>query len=233
MKSLFCLHGFLGLSSDWDFLREHAIVVAPDLNKVVKKNKPFPSLERIRDILFIEAQQKLKNSKSRILVGYSMGGRIALEIFEKHSDFFDKLILISTGLGVPAEERDLRLKFDRDWGARFAAEDFNSVIKDWNSLPVFSGSRNEPDRIARNYDPHVLQHMIADWSQALQKYRWDQLDKYKKPVQYIVGGNDLRYVQFANQVRGLNTQTQVEVLHGSGHRVLFDSPKELIRILTS
>lgn len=231
MKSFFCLHGFLGIGKDWEFLREHGIVVAPDLNQMLRKIKPLPSIEGISQLLLNEAQQKLKNSRTRILIGYSMGGRLAVEVFDKNPEFFDELVLVSAGLGIASDEKERRLEFDKSWANRFATEPFDTVVKDWNQQPIFLGSKSEPLRQAQDYDTSILKHMLSDWSQAKQINRWDQLDKWQKSVRYIVGENDTRYVEFAKNVNTQNSRVKVDIIPGSGHRVIFDAREDFLKIL--
>ncbi|MCP5492826.1 MAG: alpha/beta fold hydrolase, partial [Chlamydiales bacterium] len=86
------LHGFLGCPQDWNTL-------------TADFPHPFtsPSLEDI------------KVTEGSILVGYSMGGRIALSLAAEAPDKFAALILIGANPGIPDEQKPLRRAFEAQW----------------------------------------------------------------------------------------------------------------------
>ena len=67
---LLCLHGFLGQSSDWNFLRARWNIVAPDL--FVPGPAGESSMTEWAENLLVLLPGRY------VLVGYSLGGRLAL-----------------------------------------------------------------------------------------------------------------------------------------------------------
>ena len=115
------LHGFLGLPSDWDFLRRAGLDVAtPDLREIPQEGDT--------------------------LLGYSLGGRLALHALLGGARYRNAVI-VSAGLGVE-EDREARLGQDEHWAERFEHGEWYAVMRDWNAQPIFGGHampRHEDD----------------------------------------------------------------------------------------
>ena len=66
-----------------------------------------------------------------VLVGYSMGGRLALQALIDGAPF-DRAVIISAGLNLE-ENRDERRARDEAWARRFESDPWDEVIRDWNA----------------------------------------------------------------------------------------------------
>src|SRR5881628_3060821 len=101
--ALICLHGFLGRGADWDFLRNAGFdVKAPSL---------FAS----------DALESVQPSPDDVLVGYSLGARLALQVLQTHR--VAKAVLISAGLTFHEPGRK---ELDETWATRFESEAWES-----------------------------------------------------------------------------------------------------------
>jgi 2-succinyl-6-hydroxy-2,4-cyclohexadiene-1-carboxylate synthase len=124
-----CLHGFLGNSRDWDFLRDAGFAI---------ETPPLDAIPPHGDVL----------------LGYSLGGRLALQALLAGADY-KRAIFVSIGLGVEGEEsRAARRASDEAWAQRFESEDFETVIAAWNAQPVLAGPALA--RTRDDYDPRAL-----------------------------------------------------------------------------
>jgi 2-succinyl-6-hydroxy-2,4-cyclohexadiene-1-carboxylate synthase len=138
-----CLHGFLGNSRDWDFLRAAGFAIET------------PPLDAIPP-------------RGDVLLGYSLGGRLALHALLAGANY-QRAILVSTGLGIEDEEaRAARRASDAAWAKRFESEDFETVMRDWNAQPVLAGPALA--RTRDDYDPRALREWssgalppVASW----------------------------------------------------------------------
>ncbi len=124
------------------------------------------------------------------LIGYSMGGRIALEIAEEHPKRFPQLILLSTHLGLSSqEERQQRWEHDLEWIQRLETESLEQVLEEWYHQPLFSPGLLEKIKARRlKQDPHLLTALLRRYSLAHQK-------RYALPENslYLYGENDTKY----------------------------------------
>jgi 2-succinyl-6-hydroxy-2,4-cyclohexadiene-1-carboxylate synthase len=174
------LSGFLGLSSDWDFL-------------------PWPHSPGAGDVL----------------LGYSMGGRLALQLLEEQR--FTKAVIVSAGLNAPDPDRRKR---DEEWARRFESEEWPSLMQAWNAQPVFGGHALE--RHEADYDRRELARQLREWSPAvLPPPRLEEIDT---PVLWIAGERDAKYVDIAHRAVQRLPQAELWICPGAGHRVPWEQP---------
>src|SRR5205085_504342 len=66
-----------------------------------------------------------------VLLGYSMGGRFALEMLIAGAEF-DRAVIVSAGLNLE-EGREERRARDEAWARRFESDPWDDVMRDWNA----------------------------------------------------------------------------------------------------
>jgi 2-succinyl-6-hydroxy-2,4-cyclohexadiene-1-carboxylate synthase len=155
---IFALHGFLGLPDDWGILRTSLDPLAYefDLDSVdlwrdlessllsvevdiddsfhnCITNEPFFDLWRRR----LTAAISIDGQKP-VIMGYSMGGRLAMQIACLMPELLSGAVFISAHPGLKSnEERHARLENDLRWAERFASsESWSNLLEAWNQQPV-------------------------------------------------------------------------------------------------
>lgn len=235
--TLWALHGFLGQVSDFSNLQKemkslnsYAEWKIPDYVRTRELSPANPvknwGLNFNRWVASTESQKP-----ERVLLGYSQGGRLALEAVKQDPAHWKALILLSANPGIPQAEKPARLKSDQEWANRFLNENFAKTVQKWNSQSVFRGSVAEPVRQESDYNRHQLADALVNWSVAQQDDFRDFLMKIQIPVLYLVGENDTKYCQIGSELKRRNPALKFYQVPQAGHRVLFDQPKALaIRI---
>lgn len=195
------LPGFLGLASDFDFLPwAHRVVWAAGL--------PLGGNEA-----------EVDDTTRDILLGYSMGGRLALQVLEERR--FRCAIIVSSGLNIPDEERRER---DEQWARRFESEEWSSLMRDWNAQPVFGGHV-----IARHegaYDRHELARQLREWSPAVLPP--PRLESIETPILWIAGARDPKYVAIAARAVERLPDAELWICPDAGHRVPWEQPEAFV-----
>jgi len=141
------LHGFMGSASDWNAIapRLEARTLGMDLpghgfSDGLRMEGPWfeATIQRIHDTL-VQERILVVN-----IVGYSLGGRIALHFAQKYPDMVHRLVLESCHPGLRSEsEKSNRRSHDGRWAAAFLSK-WPGVIEDWYEQDVFksfSGNR--------------------------------------------------------------------------------------------
>jgi 2-succinyl-6-hydroxy-2,4-cyclohexadiene-1-carboxylate synthase len=157
-----------------------------------------------------------------ILLGYSMGGRLALQLLEQQR--FTKAVIVSAGLNAPDEERRAR---DEEWARRFESEEWPSLMDAWNAQPVFGGhalARSEAD-----YDRRELARQLREWSPAVLPP--PRLESIETPVLWIAGERDAKYVAIAQHAVARLPHAQLWICPDAGHRVPWEQPELFIERL--
>ena len=202
MALIWCLHGFLGRGADWDFLRDAGFdIKAPSL---------FSS----------DGLDDVRPSQNDIILGYSMGARLALQVMQKTR--VAKAVLVSAGLTFHEPGRK---ELDETWAKRFESEAWPSLIEAWNGQAVFGGRANPLPRNESDYDRSKLAAAQRGWSSAVLQV---SLDKIDVPTLWIAGEHDKKYTEAAKRAVEKLRNAQLWICPDAAHRVPWEQPQAFI-----
>jgi 2-succinyl-6-hydroxy-2,4-cyclohexadiene-1-carboxylate synthase len=218
MTTTIALHGFLGLPSDWDKWNcipyciepsESLITWATEFNQWVEAHTAAP----------------------RMLMGYSMGGRLALHALIQNPTLWQKATLISTNIGLKDPTSRLnRLKNDYKWAEKFRNDPWEKLMKDWESQSLFKGSF-KPTRNEKDYNREDLALHLENFSLANQEYLLPDIAKLNLPIQWITGSLDHNAESQAKDVAANHSHSKHLSIPNGTHRVHFEFPESLSFIL--
>ena len=145
MINIIFLHGLLGTKNDWQKVIEnlpHFNCIALDLPfHGQAKDLEVTNFEETAEYLAQQIKSAVKN-EPYFLVGYSLGGRIALYYAlqaQVERSNLQGVILEGANLGLKTdEEKQARFQQDFAWAQRFIQEPPEKVLNDWYQQPVFS-----------------------------------------------------------------------------------------------
>lgn len=235
--NVFLLHGFLGRPQDWkpvegELAQEGRQIHIPDYFRIPLLS-PLHSFTKWAQNFNQWAQQHMQASRKNILVGYSLGGRLALHALEQNPQQWDQVVLLSTNPGfndkfetldTKSEERVKRWVSDSQWAEDFMNGSWENVVKAWNAQSVFVGGRREPQRQEQEYSRDTLSLALTQWSLAQQKNLRPILRQYTDKVHWLVGEEDEKFFDAAQILREQIPQLQIQTFD-SGHRIPFEVPQ--------
>jgi len=243
------LHGFMGSGHDWDeiisSLSDKYYCITIDLPGHGQSN----NLEQLGDVWSFDAiSRKLSDIlihleiKTASLLGYSMGGRIALYFALKYPQLISRLILESTSPGIKNDDqREARLLKDLKIAHELRTESFDIFLDKWYELPFFSGIKIHPkypsliNRRNKN-NPHLLAQSLESFSPGKQAYLMDQLVTLKMRVNLICGEKDQKYLNLMNQIKQQKPPFNLKIFNDCGHNVHFEKSEQfaehLLRVLS-
>lgn len=232
MKNLLvAVHGFLGEPRDFQYVQKLISetssdwqVWAPDLWRHPRLN-PRLSMEDWGRELIREAQG-FGQFENKVLLGYSMGGRLALHSVAASPDFWQRLIVISSH---PGEGEDLsRRSQDLRWAARFlSAEKWTQLMIDWNQQSVFAGDP-EPDREKQCEVRETLALALDNWSVSRQRDFREATDLSMPRTTLLTGEKDTKYSEIGSKWSLRQPKLNHQVVAGAGHRLLFSHPQAVV-----
>ena len=227
MPGIFMLHGFLGSGKDWRYFADKLVnrytCYMPDLpghgTTTALDNTPH-TFEEIAGQL-AEAVAHISTGPIH-LVGYSMGGRLALYLALRYPDLFNSAVIVSSSPGLRTKkERALRCESD-DRLAERLNDNFEGFLDEWYRMPLFKSLRNHPlfpeilERRREN-DPVALAEALRQLSTGRQPSLWDKLTENKLPTGFFMGEKDTKYVEIARQMVNLCPDSKQFIFPGCGH----------------
>ncbi len=166
------------------------------------------------------------------LLGYSMGGRLALYFALHYPQKIRSLILesASPGLATP-EERAARQASDDALAARIEREGISAFVAFWESLPLWKSQERLPatsqqwlhEQRLRN-DAAGLVHSLRGMGSGVQPSLWERLGELAMPVLLLAGEADEKFVAITRQMRERISHAHLEIVPEAGHTVHLEQP---------
>ena len=164
-----------------------------------------------------------------VLVGYSMGARLALTAAVRHPEHVPALVLIggTAGLEDP-DERAARRAEDEARAQRLESIGLEAFLEEWLAMPMFAGL----PRWAR-FDEERRRNTVEGLAASLRRAgtgsmtpRWDRLGELRCPVLCLTGSRDERYGQLADRlVAEVGGPAGHVVVDGAGHAAHLEQPE--------
>jgi 2-succinyl-6-hydroxy-2,4-cyclohexadiene-1-carboxylate synthase len=234
--ALVFIHGFLGSLHDWGSLphridpeRWYTLLELPGHgDEADAEPEAFEPEACVSNLL---AQIHSAAIDRFVVVGYSMGGRLGLQLALAAGPQCVGAVIESASPGVADEaDRAARRAHDEAWAQRFEAGPMEKVVADWYEQPVFASLGQQPElkkeliaRRARNSGPGVAR-ALRGLGAGVVPSAWDRLGGLACPVLFIAGGEDRKYVDLAQRAAGLCRSGQAVIVPGSGHSVHVEKP---------
>ncbi len=211
-ETIWAIPGFLGLPSDWDFLKWKNIV-GVDLH-AFGWNSLTAWAKQFNDWI---AKQ---NKDPAILMGYSLGGRLALHVLLDRPQQWKAAIIISTHPGLTdSQEKQKRFEHDQKWVERFQTEKWESLMESWNAQDVFKQDVFHFDRLEANYQRPQIIKTLFQGSLLKQADLRQHIANCSMPILWITGSLDQRYCQLAQSLIFAHFLSRWEKIADAGHRV--------------
>ncbi len=172
------------------------------------------------------------------LMGYSLGGRVALHFACHHPQRLLSLTLESAGPGLLDEAERARRRAEDDARAtHILSLGMTAFVERWYAMPLFASLRAHPRRLARiqanaaRNDPHWMARVIRELSPGRQPPLWDCLPALTLPILLLAGEQDEKYVQIASQMAARLPQVQMVIVPGAGHNIHAERPARVRAVL--
>ena len=236
---VFVLHGFTGSGTAMAPLTERltaglgARVVCPDLVGHGRSEAPEGlDLYTVEAMAAqVEALADTFDCETFHLVGYSMGGRVALTLGCTEPQRLRSLTLIGASAGIQdPDERHSRAEADAA-RARRITDDFESFVDDWMADPLFAGQAALGEahlRAARAQrlasDPAGLARSLTAGGTGSMTPLHDRLGYCDVPALLLTGARDAKFCTIAELLAAELPRAGVVRVHDAGHAAHLEQP---------
>jgi 2-succinyl-6-hydroxy-2,4-cyclohexadiene-1-carboxylate synthase len=170
-------------------------------------------------------------SPGAALVGYSLGGRLALHaaLRATEPDRFGALVLIGASAGIEdPRQRDQRQAADTRLACWIESNPIEEVVARWERMRALADQPPElvaaqrPSRLAQ--DPARLATLLRSAGQGALDPVWDRLERLGAPLLAVAGERDRPYVAAAERMAALAPRGRALVIPRAGHAAHLERP---------
>ena len=172
-----------------------------------------------------------------VWVGYSMGGRLALQLALDRPDLVERLVLISASPGIrAASDRAARRAADERLAQEAERDGVRVFLERWLAQRLFETLPRDAamidDRCLGN-TVQRLAHQLRALGQGTQESLWDRLGDLGIPVLLVTGAWDRAYTDHAEQMAAaVGSRARVVTIPKAGHAVHSERPDDVATALT-
>ncbi|MBI4571085.1 MAG: 2-succinyl-6-hydroxy-2,4-cyclohexadiene-1-carboxylate synthase [Chloroflexi bacterium] len=241
---LLLLHGFTGSRVTWTphleawcgfktiavDLLGHGAADSPADPERYQMERCVEDLIALLDVLGVERTAVL---------GYSMGGRVALHLALHAPERLWALVLESASPGIEdAAEREERRRSDEALAERIEREGLERFVAYWEEQPLFASQSRLPDALRSELRrqrlcnrPLGLANSLRGLGAGRQEPLLRRLGELRVPVLLIAGDLDTKYCDLARRMAGALPCAQVEVVPEAGHAVHLEQLEVFDRVV--
>ena len=244
---LLFLHGFTGCAEDWFSIFEQFPdkynLIAIDIIGHGKSDSPVdPNHYSIESIINQLKQVKDHLTKNKIfLIGYSMGGRIALSYAMAYPDDIKGLVLESATAGFKNEdERQKRYQSDLKLVEFIETHTIEEFVELWTDQELFNTQRrfsNEKlkklKRKRSSGSKIGYANSLKGFSTGIMPPLHDKLKKFPVKVLLISGELDTKFTGINARMVKRFFKAKHKIVKNSGHNTHLEEPKRYIEIVTN
>lgn len=238
-RPLLLLHGFTGSAATWAGLAAQLApqrqCIALDLIGHGKSGAPadparYTMEHAVQDIAGLLDVLGI----SRVdLLGYSLGGRLALQFAVAAPGRVRALILesASPGLASPAE-RAARIAADDALAEVIERDGIEAFVAHWEALPLWASqaelpaelrARQRTQRLANR--PQGLANSLRGMGTGRQRALWDMLPTLTIPTLLLAGALDAKFSAIAQQMAATLPRADLAIIAAAGHAIHLEQPE--------
>ncbi|OGO50508.1 MAG: 2-succinyl-6-hydroxy-2,4-cyclohexadiene-1-carboxylate synthase [Chloroflexi bacterium RBG_16_68_14] len=239
--ALLLLHGFTGSGATWTphlEAWEGFTTVAVDLLGHGQSDCP-PDPARYRMERCVEDLTVLLDElgiRRAVVLGYSMGGRVALHLALHAPERLWALVLESASAGIEdAAEREERARSDAALAEAIERDGVAAFVDRWQDQPLFASQarlpaaiREEVRRQRLRNDPRGLANSLRGMGAGVQEPLLNRLGELRVPVLLLAGALDEKYCALARLMAAALPCARLEVVPEAGHAVHLERPETFV-----
>src|SRR6476469_5825985 len=241
--TLLFLHGFTGSSQDFSrviplFSNIYCCLVVdlPGHGKTqVNGDESCYNMSNTAQAL-IELLDDLQINKC-LLLGYSMGGRLALYMTLHFPERFEKVVVESASPGLKTEkERSHRIEADLQLAQKLENSKIKDFLFNWYDRPLFKSLKNSPNfhqlletRLANN--PLELAKSLRNMGTGNQPSLWEKLPQNQIPILLLAGEYDDKFTTINTEIAKLCPAARLEIVPKAGHNIHFENIDKFVALV--
>ena len=237
------LHGFLGDCYEFDAVISHFSdqfcclsldLPGHGLTEVNGGDRDYTMPNTAQAIILLLQELQILSCR---LVGYSMGGRLALYLALDFPQYFTQVVLESASPGLKTPEAQAqRAESDRRLAAELETTDLPTFLTRWYSQPLFASFRLHPEfeqicERRSHHHPAELAQSLRHLSTGCQPSLWPYLSQNQLPLLLLVGEQDPKFTTINAEMATACPTAQFRIIPGCGHNIHIENAQKFAQTL--
>ncbi|MFB3052562.1 MAG: 2-succinyl-6-hydroxy-2,4-cyclohexadiene-1-carboxylate synthase [Dehalococcoidia bacterium] len=238
---LLLLHGFSGSAATWTphleawqgFTAIAVELLGHGASDCPADRRRYRMERCLGDLVALLDRLPASGGRRMAVLGYSMGGRVALRLALLAPERLWALVLESASPGIEdASERAARARSDADLADDIERDGLEAFVERWQALPLFASLarlpvavRDELRRQRLQNDPRGLVGSLRGLGAGQQEPVLARMAEIRIPVLLLTGALDDKYCALARRMAAALPRARTESVPDSGHAVHLERPQ--------
>jgi len=234
---LLLLHGFTGSAATWqpfrgawpDFRMIAVDLIGHGASDAPADESRYTMARCVADLVALLDAHGIDRAA---VLGYSMGGRVALQFALAAPERVAALVLESASPGIDdAAERAARVAADRALADDIGRDGIEAFVGRWEKLPLWSTQARLPEVARAALRAQRLRNSTTGLANSLRGMGAGaqapvsvRLRELRMPVLLVAGAEDAKYREIARSMQERIAGARVEIVEGAGHAVHLERP---------
>ncbi|MXV93546.1 MAG: 2-succinyl-6-hydroxy-2,4-cyclohexadiene-1-carboxylate synthase [Chloroflexi bacterium] len=244
-EPLLLLHGFTGDHSGWQgvaptLARKYQLILVDLLGHGGSESPKSTAAWRMSSIAtdLVSLLDVLELTQVHLL-GYSMGGRLALYLALRYPRRCMSLTLESASPGIADEQQRMaRQQSDNQLADKIKTRGIAWFVDYWQSLPMWASQVQLPAQahLAQRgqrlrCQPVGLAKSLRGMGSGAQPSLWAELPSLQAPTLLVVGGLDDKFRRINAAMQDAIPDAWLEIIGDAGHNAHLEKPGKFTRLL--
>ena len=181
--------------------------------------------------------REIEQSGAEVLVGYSLGGRLALRAALRSPESYSAVVLVGSTAGIDEGPlRVARAEADEKLASWMEAMPIEDIVGLWERQPLFADQSDalveeqRPGRLSQN--PRSLALLLRTAGQGVLEPVWHELRALQLPLLAIAGARDDGYTRAAKRIASTAPNGRLAIVEEAGHAPQLQQPDEVARLFS-
>ena len=181
--------------------------------------------------------REIEQSGAEVLVGYSLGGRLALRAALRSPESYSGVVLVGSTAGIDEGPlRVARAEADEKLASWMEAMPIEDIVGLWERQPLFADQSDalveeqRPGRLSQ--DPRSLALLLRTAGQGVLEPVWHELRALELPLLAIAGARDDGYTRAAKRIASTAPNGRLAIVEEAGHAPQLQRPDEVARLIS-